>query len=270
MDWVAQVARPGGDVPLSAYIAGWSVLVMLTVLFANLMTYLLRHRVEQTEKLVQQVRSGVYKKHILNPVAAVIVAALSGYGVNTLTDDSGGLGYLGFLLALPLPVFMVWWNGYRAMKDEEFERHWPPKSLSVKDRVKIRITLQWLREQSDDLETADLTRVNPVLEMLQDQVLPALQERRDQSLRRWIQERRTSCIAVLVWSAATVVVAATTSAYLFLIVIALVVILFNAGLLSVSRKHHHYRVDALAKEVAEKTGALRRRITEHKLGIATP
>jgi hypothetical protein len=105
--------------------------------------------------------------------------------------------------------------------------------------------------------------------MLQDQVLPALKQRRDQSFRRWIEERRPSCIAVLVWSAATIVVAATTSASLFLIVITFVVILFNAGLLWVVRKHHHYRVDALVKEVAEKTGALRRRITEHKLGITT-
>lgn len=265
------------DAPLSFIISVCSVAVMLAVFGASFLTYLLRHAVERLERLVQGIDQNRYAKHIQGPAAAVIVAAVSGYGINVVTQDRGLLGYVGFLLAMPIPLVMVTWSGFRAVRQTEFERQWPPNLVPAYDRVKIRNTLRRVEAESAHLGTADVAQISTVLNILLDEALPALRERRDRSLRRWLRDHRVASIVVLAWIVLTLACAMVAvlprlqggslrAVYLFAGFVFLV-FLIKSGLLAVLRRHSRYRYNALTEEVAESAGRILRRITEHRLGL---
>jgi hypothetical protein len=167
--WTAQETSQASDGTLVAVtIAVYSVAVMLTVLVACTLTYLLRQKLEKLEQLLQGVDQNRYVKHVQSPAAAVIVAAVSGYGINIVTQNRGVIGNIGFLLAMPLPLAMVTWSGVRAVRQSELERHWPPDSLHTSDRVQVRNTLRRIEAESAHVETANVDVVNIVLRSLTD------------------------------------------------------------------------------------------------------
>jgi hypothetical protein len=264
---------------MSLTVAVYSVVVMIVFLVASTLTYLLRHKVERAERLIQGVDQNRYIKHIQGPAAAVVVAAVSGYGINIVTQNRGLWGYIGFLLAMPLPLAMVTWTGIRTVRQSEFEQQWPPHSMLTNDRVRVRTTLRRVQAESIHLETADVRRVSTVLGKLMDEAIPALRERRDRSLRSWLRDHRLASITVLAWIVSTL--ACVTVAVLpslqhgnwrgvyVLLGFVLVVLIINVALLAVLRRYSRYRYNALAKEVADSAGRIRRRITEHTLGLTT-
>lgn len=252
---------------------------MFAVLLASTATYLLRNRVERVERVVQGVDQHRYLQHIQTPAAAVIVAAVSGYGINIVTENDGFTGYLGFLLALPLPLAMVAWNGYRAVRQTDFERQWPPPASALgSDRVRIRTTLRRVQAESADLRTADQARIGTVLQRLRDEAVPALRQRRDRTLHRWLRDHPMVRVPLVMWTIVTLGCAAAAvlprlpdagwRAVAVLLAFVLATAAMATALPAVLRRHSRYRYGALAEEVDESVQRIRRRITVHVLGVA--
>jgi AraC-like DNA-binding protein len=278
MHWAVQAATESAtDAPVSFVVAVYSIAGMLVVLGASTLTYLLRRRLERVESLLQGTGQNRYVKHIQGPAAAVIVASISGYGINIVTQNQGWLGYVGFLLAMPLPLAMVTWTGIRTVRQSDLERQWPPDCLLTSDRVRVRTALRRVQAESPHLEAAEIGPASIVLGMLLDQAVPTLRERRDRSLQRWLRDHRLVGSTVLTWILVTltcVTVAALPSVQRgswtgisALAGYALGVLLMAVTLLAVLWRYSRYRYDALAEEVAASAGHLRRQIAERRLGL---
>ena len=203
---------------------------------------------------------------------------MSGYGINIVTESGGFTGYLGFLLALPLPLAMVAWSGYRAVRQTDFERQWPPPASALgSDRVRIRSTLRRVQAESADLRTADQARIGTVLQRLRDEALPALRQQRDRTLHRWLRDHPMVSVPLAIWTMVTFGCAAAAvlprlpdagwRAVAALLVFVLVTAVMGAALLAVLRRHSRYRYDVLAGEVDECAQRIRRTITLHVLGV---
>lgn len=117
---------------------------------------------------MQSFRQKTYVTYIQGPAAAVILAAISGYGINSLTGGgSGTLGYAGFLMALPIPLAMVIYSGMRQARHAEFEERWPPVSLVATDRVQVRYVLRRVKADAGSTE-ADPAQLEAALDTLLD------------------------------------------------------------------------------------------------------
>ncbi|SCL15827.1 hypothetical protein GA0070616_0843 [Micromonospora nigra] len=277
MNWFALApSSEPAETPLSLFVAVYSTVVMITVFLSNFLVYLLRDRIEPVNRFLQGVLDKEYLKHIQGPAAAALVAAVSGYGINMLTGDSPW-GWVGLILALPIPLVMVTWNGIRMCRQSEFEREWPHVIVPAGDPVKIRSTLRKVSLKSADLRNADLPLLNTVLTSLLDDLLPALQARHDRSLIRWLRDHSGITTAVVAWAVftlAAVTLAALpqpsegrTGAILVLGGFVVVVLSTGAGLLGVLRGRSRYQTRKLLEEVKATAGGIRRRMTEHRLGL---
>ncbi|MBB5867754.1 hypothetical protein F4553_001133 [Allocatelliglobosispora scoriae] len=260
------------DPPLLLTIAVWSTLVLLVVLGATGLTYQQRHRFERADRLVQRLTESEYAKRIQGPVVALILAAMSGFGINVLTDQ-GWHGYLGFLLAMPLPVAYLTWSGIRAVRADAAEGEWPPTEIPPGNRVRVRGTLRRAVTEGADLATADLTVLLQVVATLLEQTEPALRGASRRSTARWLRDHPVVTSLVLSWAAGTVgcVLGAALSyegsggagrvavpAGFLAVVLAAAV-----GLLAVLSRHSRFKDEQLADEVSGAAGELRGRIREH-------
>ncbi|MEN3609245.1 hypothetical protein AAH979_06830 [Plantactinospora sp. ZYX-F-223] len=277
------LAAPSADEPPLLFGAAiWSILVMAVVLVANLVVHLLRNWVGPLDRLVEGARQDVYLTHVRGPAAAVIVAATSGYGINIVTGDGDSpLAYLGLLMALPLPLAMVIWAGVRAVRQADFAQAWPPESIPVEDRVKVRYVLRRVRAEAERLAgmpAEERDRLGALVTKLSDETVPALHARRDRGLRRWLRDHLVIAVGLGAWSALTVgaVGVALASRYdrpgrIAAVVtgFAVVVLGIQAGLLAVLRRRSRYRSALLAEEVEATAGGIRRRITEQRLGLGS-
>ncbi|AVT39866.1 hypothetical protein [Plantactinospora sp. BB1] len=277
------LAAPSADEPPMLFGAAiWSILVMAVVFVANLVVHLLRNWFGPLDRLVEGARQDVYLDHVRGPAAAVLVAATSGYGINIVTGDADSLlGYLGLLMALPLPLAMVVWAGVRAVRQADFERVWPPESIPVDDRVKVRHVLRRVRAEAEglaELPAGELDRLGRLLTRLSEETVPALHARRDRDLRRWLRDHPVVAVGVAVWSGLTVVAVGVALASRYdgswrlagvLAGFAVVVLGLQGGLLTVLRRRSRYRSALLADEVEQTAGGIRRRITEQRLGLGT-
>ncbi|GIG90806.1 hypothetical protein [Plantactinospora endophytica] len=282
MDLTALAAPSADEPPLLFEAAIWSILVMAVVLVANLVVHLLRPWFGPLDRLVEGARQDIYLTHVRGPAAAVVVAATSGYGINVVTGESASLlAYLGLLMALPLPLAIVTWTGVRAVRQADFEQVWPPETVPVDDRVKVRYVLRRVRaeaERLDRLPPGDLDRLGKVLTGLSDETVPALYARRDRTLRRWLRDHLVVAVGLAVWSGSTLIavgVAVVTGfdgppgrTFAVVAAFAVVVLGIQAGLLTVLRRQSRHRCALLADEVARTAAGIRRRITEQRLGLA--
>lgn len=265
------------DVPVSFTIAVLSALAMLTVGVSFFVSYLFRHPIERIEQSIQGLRHSRYVKHIQGPAVAVFVAAVGGYGVNVLTQDTGLSGYVGLLLTLPVPLAIVAYTGLHDVRRAEFEEQWPPDSLRVVDRVKLRFVLRRVQAEGRALKTADLAHLDQALRRLLDEALPAVRARRDRTLRQWLRGHWAYAVANLVWVLFTLFCATLAvlpdlrhGDWTLLRVpgtFAVVVLLTQTGLVVVRRRHSRYRYNALAEELETVAGGLRRRLTKSRLGL---
>lgn len=263
--------------PPAFHLAIWSTLGMLIVLVACLITYLFRHTIERTERSVQGLRHSKYRKHIQGPAVAVILAAVGGYGVNSFTEETGLLGYVGFLLALPIPLGMVFYAGVHEVRQGEFEGQWPPEVLWTADRVKVRFVLHRVRAEAQKLETRNKEQFDEALQKLHDEALPVIRKRRDRAIRQWLRDHRWYTVANGVWTLLTVS-CAVVAVLPYLrdgdwallrapLLVAAAVLLIQTGLFLVQRRHSRYRYQMLADEVDTEVGELRRRLTKQHLGL---
>lgn len=278
MYWAVQATSESTtDAPVSLVVAVYSIAGMLAVLGGSTLTYIMRRRVERAEALLQQIGQNEYVKHIQGPAAAVIVASISGYGINIVTQNQGWLGYVGFLLAMPVPLAMVTWTGVRTVRQSDLEEQWPPDCLLASDRVGVRTALRRVQAESRDMKAADIGPARIVLGMLLDQVVPALRERGGRSFQSWLHDHRLVGIMVLAWTVSTltcITVAALPSlqrgswtGISALAGCASGVLLIAVSLVAVLWRYSRYRYDALAEVVAASAGHLRRQIAEHTLGL---
>ncbi|MEV4847338.1 hypothetical protein AB0K20_29490 [Micromonospora matsumotoense] len=280
MTWFALAAAPSADEPPVLFAAAvWSVAVMAAVLVSTFVTYLLRQRLERVNILVQGMREHEYVRSVQQPVAAVLVAAVGGYGINTATQEAGWPGYLGWLLGMPIPAGMVTWAAIRSVRQRRFDEQWPPDEIPANDPVKIRSTLRRVVHQHTDAAQADPAALDRALTLLLDHVLPALRQRRDRGPRRWLREHRTTTTLVLGWAVTTLTATAVAvsphlsdrrrSAWLFMAAATLVIALLASSLLTVLYRYSRYRNTTLADEIQQSAGTIRRRIVERRLGILT-
>ncbi|WP_329008905.1 hypothetical protein OG271_23480 [Micromonospora rifamycinica] len=269
---------PADEPPMLFTIAAWSVLLMVAVFVSTLLTYLLRQRLEQANALVQGMREHEYVRSVQQPVAAVLIAAVGGYGINTATQEVGWPGYLGWLLGMPIPAGMVTWAAIRSVRQRRFDEQWPPDEVPVDDPVKIRSTLRRVVHQGADAEQAESPALERALALLLDQVLPALRERHDRGPRRWLGAHRVTAVLVFGWAVATLTATVTAvapslwdrrrGAWIMLAVAVLVIVCLAGGLLTVLYRYSRYRHTVLADEVQRSAGAVRRRLVERRLGIS--
>ncbi|MFI9643444.1 hypothetical protein ACIG87_25915 [Micromonospora sp. NPDC051925] len=272
------VAAPSADEPPVLFAAAvWSVAVMAAVVVSTLLTYLLRHRLERVNALVQGMREHEYVRSVQQPVAAVLVAAVGGYGINIATQEAGWPGYLGWLLGMPIPAVLVTWAAIHSVRQRRFDEQWPPDSVPADDPVKIRSTLRRVVHESAD--TAGSAALEQALTLLLDHVLPALRDRRDRGPRRWLRAHGTTTVLVLAWAVSTLTAMAVAAspyladrrrgAWVVLGAATLVVAFLAVGLLTVLYRYSRFRNTILADEVQRSAGAVRRRIVERRLGIPT-
>lgn len=282
--FVTAQSTPSAESPPFLFtVAIYSLMIIIAALGANILVYLLRRRLERIHQTVQGISQNRYVVHIQGPGTAVLVAFVGGYGVNILTGESGSVGYLGVLMALPLPLFMVVWSGVRQIRQTEFEQAWPPEIVPVDDPVKIRHTLRRVRVEGariGELTTEESERLGIVLTALQEVHLPALRHRRDRGLLRWLRDHPWSSAFRLGWGLLTVAAVALAvvesgpasplRAAIVIAGLAVVTGLALYGLQRVRYRYSVYRYGLLAEEVAECVATVRRRITELRLGLAAP
>ncbi len=262
--------------PLLFTVAIYSTLILIVVLFAIELTYRLRRPVERTNRLVQKLSESEYNTAIQGPAAAVILASVSGYGLNVLTDNHGWHGYVGFLLAMPLPLAMVTWSGIRTVRMSTFEHQWPPVEIPPGDRVKVRGTLRRTLSRGADLTTTDSNAVADVLAVvvtLLETTVPALRKASGRSTTRWLRDNPAVAVIVLAWTLGTVTcwliavlpLTGTLSVRRLLILVGFIVVTLATAtrLLTVVSTHSRFKDSALADEVEESAGKLRERVREH-------
>ncbi|SCG68146.1 hypothetical protein [Micromonospora humi] len=270
--------QPAGDPPALLTLGVWSTLVMATVFVGTLLSYLLRHRLERANAAIQGIREHEYVRSVQQPVAGVLVGAVGGYGINVATQGAGWPGYLGWLLGMPVPVAMVTWAAVRGVRRRRFDEQWPPDEVPADDPVEVRGTLRRVVREGAEPAPADPAALDRALRLLLDEVLPALRARRDRGPRRWLRDHRAVTALVLGWAALTLGAVAAVAvphlaggrpgAWAVLGGAALVIPALAGGQLVVLYRHSRFRSGALAGEVERSAGAVRRRITERRLGIA--
>jgi hypothetical protein len=270
---------PADDPPVLLTVAVWSVAVMAALLVSNLLTYLLRQRLEQANAVIQRLGEHEYVRSVQQPVAAVLVGAMSGYGINVATQSAGWPGYLGWLLGMPIPVVVVAWVTIRNVRQRQIDQQWPPEEVPADDPVKIRRTLRQVVDRGADAEQMDSAALHQTITHLLDEVVPALRTRRDRSPRHWIRDHRKTVIALLGWVVLTLTAVAMAAyphlrdgrrgAWTVLAAATLVVFFIALGLLALSYRYSRYRYALLADEVEQSAGAVRRRIAERRFGIST-
>ncbi|WFE97501.1 hypothetical protein [Micromonospora sp. WMMD987] len=274
-------AAPSADEPPVLFAAAvWSVLLMTAVFVSVLLVYLLRHRIERANILVQGMREHEYFRSVQQPVVAVLLAAVGGYGINTATQEVGWPGYLGWVLGMPIPAGMATWAAIHSVRQRRFDEQWPPDDIPADNPVRIRSTLRRVVRHDADAEQPDPAALDRALALLLDQVLPALRQRRDRGPGRWLREHGKTTTVVLGWAVATLAATAVAafphlvdrrrSAWLFLAAATLVIGFLAVGLLTLLYRHSRYQSTILADEVQQSAGAVRRRIVERRLGIAAP
>jgi hypothetical protein len=268
---------PTGEPPLPFVVACYSIALMILVLASCWITYCFRRAIERTERLIQGFKQKTYTTYIQAPAAAVILAAIGGYGVNSMTGGAtGALGYAGFLMALPIPLALVFFSGVRQARDAEFKERWPPSSLVPTDRVQVRYVIERASVEAESA-SPNHPHVETAIDILLDKTLPAIRERANRSLRKWLRDHRYGAITGLLWSAGTVccgVLAVLPNlrngewALLRVpIMIALVVVVVRLGTAVVLWRHSQFKYRSLAQQVESAAGGLRRRRTKEKLGI---
>ncbi|WFE22208.1 hypothetical protein O7621_02215 [Solwaraspora sp. WMMD937] len=270
---------PADEPPVLLTAAVWSVAVMAALLVSSLMAYLLRRRLEQTNAMLQRLGEHEYVRSVQQPVAAVLVGAMSGYGINIATQSAGWPGYLGWLLGMPLPVVMVAWVTIRNVRQRKFDEQWPPAEVSVDDPVQVRRALRQVIERGADEEQADSVELHRALAHLLDRVVPVLRTLRDRSPQRWMRDHRKTAVALLCWAVPTLTAVAVAAfphlrdgrrgAWTVLAAAALVIVFIVLGLLTLSYRYSRYRYALLADEVERSAGAVRRRMAERRFGIST-
>lgn len=280
MTWFALVTtQPAGEPPALLTLGVWSTLVMATVFVSILLSYLLRRRLERATATIQGLREHEYVRSVQQPVAGVLVGAVGGYGINVATQGAGWPGYLGWLLGMPVPVAMVTWATVRSVRRRRFDEQWPPDEVPGDDPVKVRGTLRRVVREGAEPAPADPAALDRTLRLLLDEVLPALRTRRDRGPRRWLRDHGTATALVLGWAALTLGAVAAVAVprlgggrpggWAVLGGATLVIPVLAGGLLAVLYRWSRFRSAALAGEVERSAGAVRRRITERRLGIAT-
>ncbi|MFI5837417.1 hypothetical protein ACIA5A_27445 [Micromonospora sp. NPDC051300] len=280
MTWLASVtAQPAEDPPALLTVAVWSTLVMASVVLATFLSYLLRHRLDRANAAIQGLREHEYVTSVQQPVAGVLVGAVGGYGINVATQGAGWPGYLGWLLGMPVPVAMVTWATVRSVRRRRFDEQWPPDEVPADDPVRVRGTLRRVVREGAGPAPADPAALDRALRLLLDDVLPALRVRRDRSPRRWLGEHRTGTAVVLGWAAATLTAVAAVAvprlgagrpgAWAVLGGATLVIASLAVALLVLRYRYSRFRYGVLTDEVERSAGAVRRRITERRLGIAS-